>query len=178
MPVGRWRRCSSDFLLGGSIVIETIFALDGLGYLAYQSITHKDFPWTQAVLMLLAVAYVADDAGGRPAERLDRPAPEGGGLTAVELSAADGRREGWAKLGRRVRGHKGLVAGLLIFVLIVLAALLAPLLSPHDPYAQDLTKRLVPRSGTRAGNGSILWAPTTSGATTFPECCMARGSRC
>ncbi len=28
-------------LLGGSIVIETIFALDGLGYLAYQSITHK-----------------------------------------------------------------------------------------------------------------------------------------
>jgi peptide/nickel transport system permease protein len=31
-----------------------------------------------------------------------------------------------------------------IFALIVLAALLAPLISPHDPYAQDLTKRLVP----------------------------------
>ncbi|MBK9081465.1 MAG: ABC transporter permease [Rhizobiales bacterium] len=46
------------FLLGGSIVIETIFALDGLGYLAYESITHKDFPVTQAVLMILSVVYV------------------------------------------------------------------------------------------------------------------------
>lgn len=45
-------------LLGGSIVIETVFALDGLGYLAYQSITHKDFPVTQSVLLLLSVAYV------------------------------------------------------------------------------------------------------------------------
>lgn len=46
-------------LLAGSIVIETIFALDGLGYLAYQSITHKDFPVTQAILLMLSVAYVA-----------------------------------------------------------------------------------------------------------------------
>ncbi|CCD90455.1 putative peptide transporter permease subunit: membrane component of ABC superfamily [Bradyrhizobium sp. ORS 375] len=45
-------------LLGGSIVIETIFALDGLGYLAYQSITHKDFPVTQVILLLLAITYV------------------------------------------------------------------------------------------------------------------------
>ena len=47
------------FLLGGSIVVETVFALDGLGYLAYQSIAQKDFPVIQAVLMLLSVGYVA-----------------------------------------------------------------------------------------------------------------------
>jgi ABC-type dipeptide/oligopeptide/nickel transport system permease component len=29
-------------LLGGSVVIETVFALDGLGYLAYQSISHLE----------------------------------------------------------------------------------------------------------------------------------------
>jgi peptide/nickel transport system permease protein len=46
------------FLLGGSIVIETIFALDGLGYLAYQSITHKDFPVTQVIVLLLSVIYI------------------------------------------------------------------------------------------------------------------------
>jgi peptide/nickel transport system permease protein len=45
-------------LLGGSVVIETIFALDGIGYLAYQSISNKDFPVTQAVVLLLSVLYV------------------------------------------------------------------------------------------------------------------------
>ncbi len=58
VPVVALAAVQLGFLLGGSIVIETIFALDGLGYLAYQSITHKDFPVTQAVLMLLAVSYV------------------------------------------------------------------------------------------------------------------------
>jgi peptide/nickel transport system permease protein len=46
-------------LLGGSIVIETIFALDGLGYLAFQSITLKDIPLTQAIVALLSFVYVA-----------------------------------------------------------------------------------------------------------------------
>jgi ABC-type dipeptide/oligopeptide/nickel transport system permease component len=58
VPVVALAAVQLGFLLGGSIVIETIFALDGLGYLAYQSITHKDFPVTQAVLMLLALTYV------------------------------------------------------------------------------------------------------------------------
>jgi peptide/nickel transport system permease protein len=46
------------YLLGGSVVIETIFALDGLGYLAYQSISHKDLPVMQVVVLILAVLYV------------------------------------------------------------------------------------------------------------------------
>ena len=58
VPVVALAAVQLGFLLGGSIVIETIFALDGLGYLAYQSISHKDFPVTQAVLLLLSVVYV------------------------------------------------------------------------------------------------------------------------
>mgnify|MGYP001165923018 FL=1 len=58
VPVVALAAVQLGFLLGGSIVIETIFALDGLGYLAYQSITHKDFPVTQAVLLLLSLIYV------------------------------------------------------------------------------------------------------------------------
>jgi len=46
------------FLLGGSVVIETLFALDGLGYLAYQSINTKDFPVMQNIVLLLSVIYV------------------------------------------------------------------------------------------------------------------------
>jgi ABC-type dipeptide/oligopeptide/nickel transport system permease component len=58
VPVVALAAVQLGFLLGGSVVIETIFALDGLGYLAYQSISFKDFPVTQAVVMLLSVFYV------------------------------------------------------------------------------------------------------------------------
>jgi peptide/nickel transport system permease protein len=60
------------------------------------------------------------------------------------MTLADERRAEWTKLRRRVLAHKGLMLGLAVFALIVLAALLAPALSPHDPYDQDLTKRLIP----------------------------------
>ena len=58
VPVVALAGVQLGLLLGGSVVIETIFALDGLGYLAYQSITHKDFPVTQAILLMLSIAYV------------------------------------------------------------------------------------------------------------------------
>jgi ABC-type dipeptide/oligopeptide/nickel transport system permease component len=46
------------FLLSGSIVIETVFALDGLGYLAFQSISRMDLPVVQAIVTMLAFIYV------------------------------------------------------------------------------------------------------------------------
>jgi peptide/nickel transport system permease protein len=49
-----------------------------------------------------------------------------------------------ALLRRRVLGHKGLMIGATVLVLIVLMAAVAPLLAPHDPYAQDLARRLIP----------------------------------
>lgn len=50
----------------------------------------------------------------------------------------------WAMLRRRVFGNAGLMVGATIFVFIVLMAIFAPLVAPHDPYAQDLTNRMVP----------------------------------
>lgn len=58
VPVVALTAVQLGFLLGGSIVIETIFALDGLGYLAYQSITYKDFPVMQVIVLLLSVIYI------------------------------------------------------------------------------------------------------------------------
>jgi len=58
VPVVALTAVQLGFLLGGSVVIETIFALDGLGYLAYQSITYKDFPVMQVIVLLLSVIYV------------------------------------------------------------------------------------------------------------------------
>jgi peptide/nickel transport system permease protein len=47
------------FMLGGSIVIEQVFALHGVGFLAWESIQKNDFPVVQSVVLVLAVIYVA-----------------------------------------------------------------------------------------------------------------------
>jgi peptide/nickel transport system permease protein len=58
VPVVALSAVQLGFLLGGSVIVETIFALDGLGYLAYQSIINKDFPVMQVIVLLLSVIYV------------------------------------------------------------------------------------------------------------------------
>ncbi|HET9903741.1 MAG TPA: ABC transporter permease [Xanthobacteraceae bacterium] len=58
VPVVALAAVQLGFLLSGSVVIETIFALDGAGFLAFQSITHKDLPVTQALVALLSFIYV------------------------------------------------------------------------------------------------------------------------
>ena len=59
MPVVSTAAGQFGFMLGGSIVTETVFALHGVGYLAWESISKNDFPTVQAVVLLLAVIYVA-----------------------------------------------------------------------------------------------------------------------
>jgi peptide/nickel transport system permease protein len=65
-------------------------------------------------------------------------------MSAIALTPAEERRVDWQKLRGRILGHRGLMAGLILFAIIVFAALFAQFLAPHDPYAQDLTKRLIP----------------------------------
>jgi len=45
-------------LFGGAVVVETIFALPGLGRLAADSIFFRDFPMLQGVVLILALAVV------------------------------------------------------------------------------------------------------------------------
>ena len=45
-------------MLTGSVVVETVFAMNGLGYLAWMSISRQDFPVVQAILLLGAMFYV------------------------------------------------------------------------------------------------------------------------
>jgi len=49
-----------------------------------------------------------------------------------------------ALLRRRIFGHTAFLFGAGVLLFIVIVALLAPLLAPHDPYAQDLGRRLIP----------------------------------
>ena len=62
------------------------------------------------------------------------------GLTGVKMASS-------GKLGllsKKVKGHQGMIIGSVIVISVIAVALLAPLLAPHDPYHQDLMKRLVP----------------------------------
>ena len=63
---------------------------------------------------------------------------------ATSDSQTSAPNKGLDLLRRRVRGHQGMIIGSVIVVSVLLIALLAPLLAPHDPYQQDLLKRLVP----------------------------------
>ncbi len=49
-----------------------------------------------------------------------------------------------ARVRGRVFGQTSLVIGAAILLAIGAIAVLAPALAPHDPYAQDLTRRLIP----------------------------------
>ncbi|MDP3692294.1 ABC transporter permease [Bradyrhizobium sp.] len=55
-------------------------------------------------------------------------------------------------LRRRIMAHRGLLIGTGLLAFIVLVALLAPLIAPHDPYAQDLSRRMIPPIWYEKGN--------------------------
>jgi peptide/nickel transport system permease protein len=45
-------------LLGGAVVVETVFSLPGMGRLVVQSIQRRDFPVIQGVVLITAVIQV------------------------------------------------------------------------------------------------------------------------
>jgi len=45
-------------LLGGSVIVESVFAIDGIGLLTYRSIQRGDFPVVQAMLMFVSASYI------------------------------------------------------------------------------------------------------------------------
>ena len=58
IPVVALAAVQLGFMLGGSIIIESVFALHGIGHLAWVSISRSDLPVVQAIVLLLAVIYV------------------------------------------------------------------------------------------------------------------------
>ncbi len=58
VPVVSVAAVQFGFMLGGSVVIETIFAMHGVGYLAWQSISQNDYPVVQAIVLTVSSIYV------------------------------------------------------------------------------------------------------------------------
>ena len=45
-------------LLGGTVIIETIFALPGIGRYIYEAIANRDYPVVQGVTLVIATIFV------------------------------------------------------------------------------------------------------------------------
>jgi peptide/nickel transport system permease protein len=76
--------------------------------------------------------------------------------TSLSVSLPLPTMPAWRRGLRRSLGHRGLVLGSVILALIALAALFAPWLSPHDPYAQEVTQRLIPPAWYAKGSWEHL----------------------
>jgi len=46
------------WLVGGLVIVETLFVYPGIGYLIYQSAIYKDFPVLEATVIVVAVIYM------------------------------------------------------------------------------------------------------------------------
>lgn len=58
IPVMALAAVELGFMLGGSVVVESVYSLQGLGQLAWDSISRNDYPVVQAVVLIVAVFYI------------------------------------------------------------------------------------------------------------------------
>ncbi|SFP40993.1 ABC transporter permease [Tranquillimonas alkanivorans] len=58
IPVVSLAAVQMGFMLGGSIVVESVFALHGAGYLAWESIARNDLPTVQALILVFSMFYI------------------------------------------------------------------------------------------------------------------------
>jgi peptide/nickel transport system permease protein len=58
LPIVSLTAVSLGFLLGGSVIVESVFALNGIGFLAFQSILRTDFPVVQSIVVFVSFAYI------------------------------------------------------------------------------------------------------------------------
>ncbi len=145
------------YLLGGSILIETVFNWPGVGNLLNLAIFRRDIPVIQATILMLALFFVLINLGGR------HPAGDDRSTHAADLSAmavrarpaptAAGPPRGRAPPAQRVPGDasgggsrviRSPSRAAAILLAIFLMVILAPLLTTYDPYVGSALRRLRP----------------------------------
>ena len=145
IPVVSLSAVQMGFMLGGSIVVESVFALPGAGLLAWESITRNDLPTVQALILLFSMFYIvftllADIMNAWLDPRM-RPHDHFSSIPTAEQILEPSPS---AILRRRIFGHSGFMIGTIIVAVIALVAIFAPMLLKYDPYTQDLLNRMVP----------------------------------
>lgn len=58
IPVVSLAAVQLGFMFGGSVIVETVFALHGAGFLAWESISRNDLPTMQALILIFSMFYI------------------------------------------------------------------------------------------------------------------------
>ena len=148
---------SFGYVLGGAIVIESVFSWPGLGRLTYDAINSLDYPVIQAVFLIIERRGDPGEPGGRPHLRLPRPADQER-LTWVRPPPPSARVTAWTRRRATLAGHwrtlrsnrRGMI-GLTILAFFGAIAIASPLLVSE----QDLDRGARDRSAARAAPGRL-----------------------
>lgn len=58
IPVVALAAIQFGYLLGGSVITETVFAIHGIGYMAWEAVILGDLPVIQAIVLIVATIYI------------------------------------------------------------------------------------------------------------------------
>ena len=124
------------FLIGGLVVTEQVFNLNGIGQLFVQSVSRNDFTLIQGMVMLIAAFYVFVNLADRPALRGVRSAHPVRRMTIAVPAPADrqARARPTCMLDFVRQQPLGAVSFVIIF-LMMFAGIFSPLVAPYDPLA-------------------------------------------
>ena len=121
-------------LLAGSVVIEQVFAVPGLGRLLLTSIEGRDEPVARAIVVLLAFAVILCNLACRSARAAHRPAAR--------------QRSGRCGMKKK---NTFLRVGLVLTALVVGFIVLGLFWTPYSPNAMDFSRLLPPSAAHPMG---------------------------
>ncbi len=141
------------WLFGGTVVIETIFALPGLGRLAVQSAIARDYPVILTINLYVAlltilsgiltdIAYSVLDPGS---DKVDAIMSDATFDMPPELAGRASRNNTALALRRYARNRLAVVGSVVILIFLAMA-LAAPIVAPFQPDKQVIVDRLKPPS--------------------------------
>ena len=73
----------------------------------------------------------------------------------------------WAEMRVRALRHPGLLIGLALVLIALLCAVFSPLIATHDPFAQDLSKKLLPPAWMEGGSTEHIFGTDSLGRDFF-----------
>jgi peptide/nickel transport system permease protein len=58
IPIITWSGLAVPMIVGGTVIIETVFNIPGMGRLAVNSVLNQDYPYVQGIILIIAMAVL------------------------------------------------------------------------------------------------------------------------
>ena len=136
----------TGYLIGGLVVVETLFNYQGIGNLIYKAAKAKDFPMLEAGVLTIGVVYMVATLIADVLSTVLNPRLRLGGSRMTEIVAAPAAAVTVAHAERPANCRRGgcccagptFMAGAAILLFWVVCAVFGDTIAPQDPLAQQL----------------------------------------